>query len=808
MAERGSAQIREQICLQWLTGPLAGQKLTVSNQRLTIGRDPALCNVVADSDGVSRQHATLEIAEHDTIVVTDLGSMAGTFVNGEAVKRRILRDGDVIALGSPSVSAMLRAGSQGPPQTGVFKPATRNTGQSVLQIGRWMDNEIVLDAPGVSRHHAKIEYDAGSPPVLTDLGSTNGTFVNGEIIDEARAISADDLISIGGFVLRVQGPSIKWHNLNASRISAWGVTKAIEGKTIIKDISLAISPRQFIGLIGPSGCGKTTLMNALSGLRPATEGRVYINELDLYHNFSVLRRSIGHVPQRDVLFDTLSVERTLHYVGRLRLPSGTPGPELNRVVSEVIDTIGLREQSTTQFRQLSGGQQKRLSLGMELITKPSFIFLDEPTSPLDPQTTENMMEMFRWLADGGRIVVMVTHRFERFNLMHRVAILTSAGRLAFFGPPREALEYFGCREPGEIYRRIESGDPDELSNRFKASPLYARYVGAAIVEAQELARTDVQARIAGKPKKPVASRQFGVGQWLTLTRRCLEVKLNDTRNTAMLLAQAPIVALLLALITGDAVNDSRTLFIAAVISIWFGANNAVREIVAEAPVYVRERMVNLKIPSYALSKFAVLSVLALIQCLLFVSILVAFRRFNGSDFVSLSLVLYLTALGGISMGLFFSAVVNSADKAMTVLPLILIPQLLLSGFLKPIDDLYVNRQTSKPATVEEFRSASPSQVIKSYDGLGAARYAAAAIVARWSLDALAHAVSVGDKKAREQLALNMTVAEYEQVAKGQSETDIGRAFEDRVKTDLAIMAGFIILFLAMTGWALKRKDVF
>lgn len=808
MAEQSSAQIREQIYLQWLTGPLAGQKITLSNQRLTIGRDPALCNVVADSEGVSRQHATIETAQHDSIIITDAGSKAGTFVNGEAISRRILRAGDVIALGSPAVSLMLHAGSQSSPQTGVFKPAVRNTRLSVLRIGRWMDNEIVLDAPGVSRYHAKIEYDAGSQPVLTDLGSTNGTFVNGEIIDEPRAISTDDLMSVGGFVLRVQGQSIKWHNLNASRISAWGVTKSIEGKTIIKDISLAMSPRQFVGLIGPSGCGKTTLMDMLSGLRPATEGRVFVNELDLYDHFSVLRRSIGHLPQRDVLFDTLSVERTLHYAGRLRLPTGTPEPELDRIVSEVIDTVGLAEQSKTQFRKLSGGQQKRLSLGMELITKPSFIFLDEPTSPLDPQTAENMMEMFRSLADGGRIVVMVTHRFERFELMHRVAILTSAGRLAFYGPPREALEYFGCREPGEIYRRIESGDPDELSNRFKTSPQYARYVGAAIIEAQELARTDVQARITGKPKKPVTSRQFGFGQWMTLTRRCVEVKLHDTRNTAMLLAQAPLVALLLALITGDAVNDSRTLFIAAVISVWFGANNAVREIVSEAPVYLRERMVNLKIPSYALSKFAVLAGLSLIQCLLFVSILIAFGRLNGGDFISLSLVLYLTALGGISIGLFFSAVVNSADKAMTVLPLILIPQLLLSGFLKPIDDLYVNRSTNKPAIVEEFRGAKPGQVIKSYDGLGAARYAAAAIVARWSLDALAHAVSVNDKKAREQLALNMTIAAYEHVAQGKSETDIARAFEDRVKTDLAIIAGFIILFLALTGWALKRKDVF
>lgn len=806
MAEESAPQSQEQAYLVWVTGPLAGQRLSVATQSITIGRDPNSCNVVIDSEAVSRRHAAVEIDEHQTLIITDLGSSGGTYVNGEIAKRRALRDGDVIVFGSAAVSALVHARPTGVAQTGVFRPVVSDAGQSVLRIGRWMDNEIVLDAPGVSRYHATLAYDGGSQPVLTDIGSTNGTFVNGELLDEPRPISSGDLVSLGGFVLRVQGRQIKWHNLNASRINAWGVTREIEGRTIVKDISLAMSPRQFVGVIGTSGCGKTTLMDALSGLRPATSGRVYINELDLYRNFPALRRSIGHVPQRDVLFDTLSVESTLFYVARLRLPAGTPKTELSRIVDEVIDTIGLREQRKTRFRQLSGGQQKRLSLGVELVTKPSFIFLDEPTSPLDPQTTGQMMELFRWLADGGRIVVMVTHRFERFELMHRVAILTSAGRLAFFGPPREALEYFACREPGEIYRRIESSNPDELSTRFKASPQYARYVGSAIVEAQEFARTEVQARITGGQKKLKSSRQFGFGQWVTLTRRYLEIKLNDTRNTALLLAQAPVVALLLALITGDAVNDSRTLFIAAVISLWFGANNAVREIVAEAPVYARERLVNLKIPSYALSKFAVLSALALIQCVLFVGILVAFGRFRGGDFVLLTLVLYLTSLGGISMGLFFSSLVSSADKAMTVLPLILIPQLLLSGFLKPIDNLYVNKATNKPATVEQFRAA-PSQVIKSYDGLGAAGYAAAAIVARWSLEALAHVVSVDDKAARDQLALNMTVAEYEQVATKQTETNIVRAYDERIRLDLGILAGFVVLFLAMTGWALKRKDL-
>ena len=806
MPEQGAPQNHERAYLLWLSGPLTGRKLTPDRHLTAIGRD-AQCDVVLDVAALSRHHAAIEMDESGNLTVSDLGSSSGTFVNGVLIKRRGLTDGDVVAFGSVALSAIVHANSQANAQTGVFKPALRDIGQSVLSIGRWLDNEIVLDAPGVSRHHATLTYDGGEQPLLTDTGSTNGTFVNGEPLTEPRLLSADDLVSLGGVVLRVRGREIKWHNLNASRVSAWGICKEIDGKTILKDISLAISPRQFVGLIGPSGCGKTTLMDALSGLRPASAGKVYVNELDLYRSFDALRRSIGHVPQRDVLFDSLSVERTLFYAAKLRFPTGTPIPELLGAVEEVLDTVGLREQSATQFRKLSGGQQKRLSLGVELITKPAFIFLDEPTSPLDPQTTGNMMELFRRLADGGRIVVMVTHRFERFELMHRVAILTSAGRLAFFGPPRDALDYFGCSEPGEIYRRIEGGDPDELSNRFKASPQYASYVGAAIADAQELARTEVRARIAGKPARPKRPRQFGVSQWLTLTRRLLDVKLNDTRNTGLLLAQAPVIAVLLSLITGDVLNDSRTLFIAAVISTWFGANNAVREIVTEVPIYVRERMVNLKIPSYVLSKFAVLSGVALIQCVLFVIILVGFGRFSGGDFIPLVLVLYLTALGGISLALFISGLVNSPDKAMSVLPLILIPQLLLSGFLKPLDDLYVDKASGKPASAEEFRRAAPGQVIKTFDGIGVGLYVADVMIARWSLDALAHTVSIDDKKAREQLALNMTVVQYEDVLKRRSESEIVDAYRRRLTSDLAILGGFVVLFLLLTGWALKRKDL-
>jgi hypothetical protein len=364
-----------------------------------------------------------------------------------------------------------------------------------------------------------------------------------------------------------------------------------------------------------------------------------------------------------------------------------------------------------------------------------------------------------------------------------------------------------------------------LNQSYLSSPQCQRYVTDRVEETREIALT--AERLTGGPAAAPggAERRFGPGQWLTLTQRYLETKLRDRRNTLLLLLQAPVVALILAAVIGDSVNDPKTLFIAAVIAVWFGANNSVREIVSESAIYERERLFNLRIPSYVLSKFAVLSGMALAQCALFVSILMVFGRLNRGDFFPLLLILYLTSLAGVATGLFFSALVGSTEKAMSILPLILIPQLLLSGFLNPLEDVYVNLRTNRPAGVEEFcryevakagslaespqeeAPVTPPDPVKKYAGLGAARYAAGAIVARWSVDALAHAVSINDRQARDVLAAQMTVAEYKKVLGSRPAWEVTQAYRRRVLTDMCVLAGFSILFLALTTWALGRKDL-
>lgn len=857
-----------------LVGQLAGSRFSIRANRVCAGRDASQCQIVLTQGVISRVQAAFELDERGLVTLVDLSSKQTTFVNGKPIERCQLRDSDRVGFGPGGVvafafhSAIPAAASKSVHAVSVdpdgslkanaaerpIEHITTHIGESVhfastplpsgspsqhvagtttlraahvpeVRLGRSPENHLVLNAPGVSRYHAILTYKDGCPPTIADLGSTNGTFVNGEPLTEPRIISPQDLVFLGGFLLHVDGRTIRKHDLSASSITAQSLTRVIEGKVILSDVSLAISPREFVGLMGPSGCGKSTLLAALNGLRPATNGRVCINDLDLYRNFNALRRSMGYVPQRDVLHDSLTVERTLHYAARMRLPTGTSATARDNIVNDVIETVGLQVQRSTSFSRLSGGQQKRLSLAFELVTKPSFIFLDEPTSPLDPETTENMMLLFRRLADEGRIVIMVTHKFEKFYEMHRIAMLTHGGRLAYFGPPGEALDYFGCKEPGDIYRLIGAHDPDEISARFKRSSQYERYISGRIAESEALARSSEALGLSPSIGQEGAERNFGISQWVTLTRRYLEVKLNDRRNMMLLLAQAPLIAFVLAIIVRNSpVNDSKTIFISAIISIWFGANNAVREIVSETGIYVRERLVNLKIPSYVFSKFVVLSGIGSIQCLLFVSIIVGMGRLKSEDFFSLMVVLYLTSLAGIATGLFLSALVRSTEKAMSVLPLVLIPQLLLSGFMVSIDDIYYT-VNHKPATesqfqrYQDFKEAPPqtldprtspvinTEPVYKHDGLGTSRYAAAMIVARWTVDALANDVSIEDKDARERLPTLMTVVGYEATFAGKAEEDIVQTYRERVAFDCVVLALFSIVFLSLTMWALKRKDV-
>ena len=279
-----------------------------------------------------------------------------------------------------------------------------------------------LDGLQISNSHAriiKIENDI----FIEDLNSTNGTYLNGERISR-NYLSAGDSAHIGAFILRheANGEISVFDTRAKMRIDAIKITKDVENKfgggkiRLLDEISLSIQPNEFVGLLGASGSGKSTLIDALNGISPATSGSVLINDLDLYTHLDSLKQTIGYVPQEDIFHRELSINQVLFYVAKLRLSGDVSRTETNQIVEEVLDLTELTERRNVPISKLSGGERKRVSIAVELITKPSIIFLDEPTSGLDPASEEKIMKLFRQIAESGRTVVLTTHTMANIHL--------------------------------------------------------------------------------------------------------------------------------------------------------------------------------------------------------------------------------------------------------------------------------------------------------------------------------------------------------------------------------------------------------
>ena len=259
------------------------------------------------------------------------------------------------------------------------------------------------------------------------------------------------------------------------KLDAKGLRVQAGGKKILEDVSLSVLPGEFVAIMGPSGSGKSTLLQALNGFRPAGKGTVELNGQNLYKSQSQFRSVIGYVPQDDIIHETLSVYRALYYSAHLRLPPGTSEDEIKARVEVVIKKLGLAERKKVRVRRLSGGQRKRVSLGVELLSQPPLLFLDEPTSGLDPGLEEDMTRLFRQLADEGRTVLVTTHITESLEYPDVVALI-AGGRLVYYAPPGELLAYFQTRDYPSIFKRLRDKDAQSWANRFRQSALYRDFV--------------------------------------------------------------------------------------------------------------------------------------------------------------------------------------------------------------------------------------------------------------------------------------------------------------------------------------------
>lgn len=276
-----------------------------------------------------------------------------------------------------------------------------------ITLGRDITATIQLDSPMVSRRHATIKLDANDNHILSDH-STNGVFLNGQRVNQIAIVRDRDIIRIGIFTLIVKGDKLELVEAsNRIRLDVDRLTLATAGKRRLDNLSFAIEPGQFVALVGGSGAGKSTLMRTMLGTETATSGGVYINGSNLRQNFNIYRHQIGYVPQDDIIHLDLTVEEVLTYAAKLRLP---PDTDLAAVVNRALDDIKIAHRRTALIKDLSGGQRKRVSIGVELLANPKLFFLDEPTSGLDPGLDKQMMELLRDLAhQGNRTIVIVTH---------------------------------------------------------------------------------------------------------------------------------------------------------------------------------------------------------------------------------------------------------------------------------------------------------------------------------------------------------------------------------------------------------------
>ncbi len=629
---------------------------------LEIGRDPA-CELPVEDERASWRHLRL-VPENGEVVLVDLESKNGTYVNGRRVDPGPLRISSeaLIQLGSTRARLRRAAALAGDAHGRFRRIPVRGR---LLRIGRAPDNDVRLEDPNVSWHHAQLR--PGIPPTLEDLGSRNGTRLDEALIDGSRPLSPGATAGIGPFSLRTEGGElVVVDERGGQRLDARGVSVSVPGRTILQPTDLSIAPGEFVALIGASGSGKTTLLKALAGVRAPSAGQVLVGTDPIELRLT----EVGYVPQSDVLHDRLSVRETLLYTARLRLPSDTSRAESAAAVEEVLEELRLDEHADTWVNQLSGGQRKRVSCGVELIGQPTMLLLDEPTSGLDPPLERRLMMTLRRLAQSGRGIVVVTHATSSLALCDTVAVMGEGGNLLFTGSPAEALESFNVAAYDEIYGAAE------------------------LVEAPKAAAAPAA---AGQPRgRSLAGRLLSgrslLKQSITLIGRYARTLKRDGRTIGALLGQAPLIGLLicllypadvLALPDHQPTRSAQFVFLLVTASLWLGLIDSCREIVKERSIIVRELAVGVRIDAQLIAKSVVLFSVAALQCALLMAVVAVLRPLHSPTGVYLEItgLLILTSWSMVGVGLLVSTVARSVDQSTSVIPLLLIPQLLFGGAL-------------------------------------------------------------------------------------------------------------------------------
>jgi len=660
-----------------------GRRWPVPLQGISIGRQDDN-DLVLDVERASRHHARILPAE-GRFFVADLDSSNGTYLNGERLvnESRWLNAGDRIEIGGEALRFVTGQETYVGDLIVEEGPKRLRFDGARLAIGRDPANDLHFDSPNVSRFHAEIVAVDGRIE-LRDLGSRNGTRLDGEPVTQGEVVVGSE-IGIGPFRLIFDGSSFtERDDRGALRLEAYDVSVQARDRLILDRSSLTVQPGEFVALIGESGAGKTTLIRVLAGVRRPTSGLVSVNGEPIWNRLP----DVGYLPQDEIVHPRLTVVESLRYSARLRLPLDSSDADVQAAVERVLSEMSLVEQANTRIGSLSGGQRKRVGLATELLSRPGLLFLDEPTTGLDPGLEARMMELFRELAAVGRSAVLVaTHATRSLELVDKLCVVGRGGHLCFVGPPAEARSFFRVSSFDDIYGALEDRPAAEWRRDFES------------MDTASLRRPPEPPVVAvAAPRKIVGDKDRLRSQTKVLLARYAKVFARDQRNLLILLLQAPLLGFVMALLFKSSVFDpaavspnsaSQLLFVLVTTVIWLGTIDSAREVIKERAVFSRERAVGVDPLSYLASKAVLLSVLAFTQTVLLVFVVLSLRSLHESSGTAFLLLieLLLTAFAAVAMGLLISTAVRTEDQATAVIPIAMIVQLLFGGAIVTVKNM-------------------------------------------------------------------------------------------------------------------------
>jgi len=671
------------------------------DRAVAIGRD-VRADLRISHPAVSRTHVILRCPDGQWIAV-DNNSSNGTYLGSERVQSIPVRDGLAINLGNPAGPQLTFQLGVRPDERPTAKAQRRAAAQATqvipaaqagrVSIGRAPDNDIVVNDVLASRYHARlVPSPAGT--LIQDTRSINGTFVNGERVKSAT-LRENDVVTIGNADFVFRGGVL------VARTTSGATTGGLEvrsvgltikgGKTLLDRVSFTARPGSLTAVIGPSGSGKSTLLKVLIGASQPTAGGVEFDGRDVHSEYASLRSRIGMVPQDDALHDALTVNQALDIAARLRMPPDTSNAGRHQVISQALQELEMTPHADKRMDQLSGGQRKRVSVAMELLTQPALLVLDEPTTGLDPALDRQVMSMLRFLADAGRVIVVVTHSLAFIDVCDRVLLLAPGGKTAYCGPPGELGATMGATDWADIFDRV-CDDPDGVQQRY-----FQRHGPDVPPEPRSPS--------AGPANVGAPSHTSFVGQFLAIALRQFRLLVSD-RRSILFLVLAPVLVGLLPLTVGGeqgfgrppdgtpgSLEPRQVIVLLSFAAILLGMMLSVRDLIAEREIFRHEQAAGLSATAYLLAKIFVFGVVAVIDSAILVLLVTApligkpgpdSAAVLGLPIFELFVDVSAISVVAVILGLAISSVSNSSNQYIPIMSAICVAQLVLAGGFIPI----------------------------------------------------------------------------------------------------------------------------